>query len=366
MSEFGTKLLRGLPATVPFVGPEAIVRHKGAEFVARLGANESVFGPSPKVYQALRSAPYEIFKYPDPEAWELREALSQHAGVPMEAITVGEGIDGLLGVVTRAVMETGDIAVTTAGSYPTFNYHVAGFGGQLEIVPMKDDREDLVALIAKAKEVGARIVYVSNPNNPMGTVNTVKDVGAAITELPQNCLMILDEAYVELADRSVNPDIDIGRSNVIHMRTFSKGYGMAGQRVGYAISAPAVIKSFDKIRNHFGVNRLGQMAALAALKDQDYLEDVVNRTIAGRQRLAEIARDNGLAPIESQTNFVTMDCGHVDRANAILTGLIDKRIFVRKPMVAPQDRCIRVSVSVPEQLDLFAAALPEVIPALKC
>ena len=185
MSAFGTKLLSSLPATVPFVGPEAIVRQKGAEFIARLGANESVFGPSPKVYEALRTATDEIFKYPDPEAWELRDALSKHVGVPMDAITVGEGIDGLLGVVIRAVMEPGDVAVTTAGSYPTFNYHVAGFGGRLEIVPMKDDREDLGALIANAKEVGARIVYMSNPNNPMGTVNRVEDVVAAIDELPE-------------------------------------------------------------------------------------------------------------------------------------------------------------------------------------
>ena len=357
MSAFGTKLISSLPATVPFVGPEAIVRQKGAEFIARLGANESVFGPSPKVYEALRTAPDEIFKYPDPEAWELRDALSKHVGVPMDAITVGEGIDGLLGVVVRAVMEAGDVAVTTAGSYPTFNYHVAGFGGRLEIVPMKDDREDLSALVKKASETGARILYVSNPNNPMGTVNSVEDVMATIDELPETCLMILDEAYVELADHKVNPDINIRRPNVIHMRTFSKAYGMAGQRVGYAVVHPGLIGSFDKIRNHFGVNRLGQIAALSALKDQAYLEDVISKTYSGRNRLAKIAVSHGLTPIPSQTNFVTMDCGDVGRANGVLKALLDQRIFVRKPMVAPQDRCIRVSVSVPEEIDLFEDAL---------
>ena len=139
---------------------------------------------------------------------------------------------------------------------------------------------------------------------------------------------------------------------------------MAGQRVGYVIGAPELIQTLDKIRNHFGVNRLGQMAALAALQDQDYLETVLAQTKAGRRRLAEIAQFNGLVPLQSHTNFVTMDCGSVDRANAILNALIARRIFVRKPMVPPQDRCIRVSVSVPEQIDLFEATLPLVLEEL--
>ncbi|MEO0342213.1 MAG: aminotransferase class I/II-fold pyridoxal phosphate-dependent enzyme [Pseudomonadota bacterium] len=358
------KLLKQLPATVPFVGPEAIVRQTGADFVARLGANESVFGPSPKVYDALKQAPDEIYKYPDPEAWDLREALSKHIDVPMDAISIGEGIDGLLGVVARAVMEPRDIAVTTAGSYPTFNYHVAGFGCRLEVVPMRNDREDLVALVERARAVGARLLYVSNPNNPMGTVNSVEKIKSAISALPDGCMMILDEAYLELADHAVNPAIDLSRRNVLHMRTFSKAYGMAGQRVGYVIGAPEFVQSLNKIRNHFGVNRLGQMAALAALKDQDYLQWVLARTKAGRVRLAKIAEAKGLAPIESHTNFVTMDCGTVDRANAILNALIARRIFVRKPMVAPQDRCIRVSVSVPKDIDRFETALREVLQTL--
>ncbi|MEM9715056.1 MAG: pyridoxal phosphate-dependent aminotransferase [Pseudomonadota bacterium] len=358
------KLVQGLPATVPFVGPEAIVRAKGQEFIARLGANESVFGPSPAVYHALRSAPDEIYKYPDPEAYPLRSALADHVSVSIASIALGEGIDGLLGVIVRAVMEPGDVAVTTAGAYPTFNYHVAGFGGRIEAVPMRDDREDLTELVTRAHEVQAKLLYVSNPNNPMGTVNTAVDVMAAMDALPDGCMMILDEAYIELADPGTNPAIDVTRSNVIHARTFSKAYGMAGQRVGYLIGAPSFISELDKIRNHFGVNRLGQIAALAALQDQSYLSDVIEKTRAGRARLARIAGDNGLIPIPSQTNFVTMDCGGVDRANRILTALIEERFFVRKPMVPPQDRCIRVSVSIDSEIDIFEATLPRVLQGL--
>ncbi|MEM9717528.1 MAG: aminotransferase class I/II-fold pyridoxal phosphate-dependent enzyme, partial [Pseudomonadota bacterium] len=120
----------------------------------------------------------------------------------------------------------------------------------------------------------------------------------------------------------------------------------------------------DKIRNHFGVNRLGQIAALAALQDQSYLADIIEKTLAGRARLAKIAEGNGLISIPSQTNFVTMDCGGVDRANLILNALIEERIFVRKPMVAPQDRCIRVSVSVESEIDIFEATLPRVLQGL--
>jgi histidinol-phosphate aminotransferase len=143
------------------------------------------------------------------------------------------------------------------------------------------------------------------------------------------------------------------------MRTFSKGYGLAGLRVGYAIGAPDLVRAFDKVRNHFGVGRIAQAGALAALSDQTWLGQVAARVVAAREGLAGIARQNGLSPLPSATNFVTMDCGRDgDFARTVLRGLIARDIFVRMPFVAPQDRCIRVSCGRTEDLAAFAAALP--------
>ena len=143
------------------------------------------------------------------------------------------------------------------------------------------------------------------------------------------------------------------------MRTFSKAYGMAGARVGYAIGAPELIGAFNKVRNHFGMNRAAQAGALAALSDQAWLSQVKKEVAAAREEIARIARDNGLTPLPSAANFVAIDCGgDGTRARAVLDGLIARGIFVRMPFVAPQDRCIRVSCGTARDIAAFAAALP--------
>ena len=200
----------------------------------------------------------------------------------------------------------------------------------------------------------------------MGTWREAAAIEAFIAALPETTLLILDEAYGETAPASARPAIDVSRPNVLRMRTFSKAYGLAGMRCGYALGAESQITAFDKIRNHFGMNRMVQIAALAALADQPYLNAVVARIIAGRDRIAAIAARNGLAAIPSATNFVTIDCGRDGAyAASVLSGLIERDIFVRKPMAPVLDRCIRVSVGLEEELDLFEEKLAETLAALK-
>lgn len=359
-----TNLVAGLPATVPFVGPETQERARGRSFAARLGANENVFGPSPLAQQAMAQAASDVWMYGDPENHDLKEALADHHAIAPENICVGEGIDGLLGYLARMLVEPGVNVVTSEGAYPTFNFHIAGYGGTLHKVPYAGDHEDPHALVAKAAEVGARLVYFANPDNPMGTVQPPQVILSALEALPDNCLMVLDEAYVELAPDGTAPKIDIDDPRVIRMRTFSKGYGMAGARVGYAMGAQDLITSFNKIRNHFGMSRISQAGALAALKDQRYLEGLRRDIAAGRTRIDQIAQANGLSTMPSATNFVAIDCGRDgDYARAVLNALIDRDIFVRMPFVAPQDRCIRISVGRPGDLDLFELQLPMALEA---
>ena len=357
-----TPLVASLPASVPFVGPETQERARGTAFTARLGANESVFGPSPRAIAAIAEAAKDAWMYGDPEAHDLRAALGAHHGIAMGNIMVGEGIDGLLGYLVRMLVAQGDAVVTSAGAYPTFNYHVAGFGGALHKVPYRGDHEDTKALIAKAVETNAKLIYLANPDNPMGSWHDGATVQAMIAAVPSGCLLVLDEAYADTAPPDAIPPLDPGDARVIRMRTFSKAYGLAGMRVGYAIGHPDLITGFNKIRNHFGLGRVAQTAALAALSDQDYLAATVARIAAARAEISDIARENGLAPLPSATNFVTIDCGRDGTfARAVLAGLISQGIFVRMPFTAPQDRCIRISCGQKPDLAAFASALPKAL-----
>ncbi|MBS0125113.1 pyridoxal phosphate-dependent aminotransferase [Thetidibacter halocola] len=359
-------LIESLPETVPFVGPEVQERARGKKFRARLGANESVFGPSPFAVAAMQDEAAEIWKYADPSHAELKDALAVSLGCGPQNIVLGEGIDGLLGYTVRLLVAPGDAVVTSDGAYPTFNYHVAGYGGVLHKVPYRDDAEDLGALFAKAAEVDAKLVYLANPDNPMGSWHSGHAIEKALAHLPEGCVLALDEAYVEFAPHGAIPEIDIEDDRVIRFRTFSKGYGMAGARVGYAFGNARFIKAFDKIRNHFSMNRVAYAGALAALQDQDWLEEVQQLVAEAKAGIGRIAEANGLTPLPSATNFVAVDCGRDGAfARRVLAALAEEGVFVRMPFVAPQDRCIRISAGRAEDLAVLAEALPKALAAAR-
>ncbi|MDP8996158.1 MAG: pyridoxal phosphate-dependent aminotransferase [Pseudomonadota bacterium] len=357
-----TPLIESLPSTTPFVGPEALERRSGAAIKARIGANESVFGPAPSVITAMQAHAHEAWMYGDPENHDLKQALAAHLNVPAENIAIGEGIDGLFGYAVRMFVEQGISVATSLGAYPTFNFHVAGFGGKLVTTPYAQDREDPTSLLALASKEKARVIYFANPDNPMGTVWPAAEVQRFIDVVPDNVMLMLDEAYSEFALANTPPALDVARKNVLRFRTFSKAYGLAGARVGYVIGHADVIKAFDKIRNHFGIARLSQIAAIAALKDQNWLRHVVESVRTSRLRIYNIAKANGLKPIDSATNFVAIDCGRDGAfAKSVVDGLLKHGIFVRMPGVEPLNRCIRISCGTSEHLDLLAHALPKVL-----
>ncbi|NOU06438.1 MAG: pyridoxal phosphate-dependent aminotransferase [Hyphomicrobiaceae bacterium] len=361
-----TPVVTGLPATVPFVGPEAQERLRGRLFRARIGANESVFGPSPRAIAAMAEAAQDCWMYGDPDNYDLKAALAKHHSVKPENIAVGEGIDSLFGYTVRMFVQPGgaDTVVTSAGAYPTFNFHVAGFGGRLVTVPYVNDQEDPQSLLDAAREVRPKLIYFANPDNPMGSWWSADALQWLIKGVPSETLLVLDEAYSEFAPKGSVPPLDVSNAQVLRYRTFSKAYGMAGARVAYVIGEAGVIRNFDKIRNHFSVSRIAQAGALAALADQTYLADVVDRVATARERIGAIGRANGLTPLPSATNFVTLDCGRDgDYAKRVLDGLIVRDVFVRMPGVAPLNRCIRVSAGRDIDLALFADALPLALSA---
>jgi histidinol-phosphate aminotransferase len=361
-----TAIVAPLPSTVPFVGPETQERRRGRGFRARIGANESVFGPSPKAVEAMARAAVDCWKYGDPENHDLKHALARIHRVEPDNIVVGEGIDALLGYTVRMLVEPGTPVVSSLGAYPTFNFHVAGYGGRLVTAPYREDREDPEALLDATARERAPLIYFCNPDNPMGSWWPAADVESLIERLPAGSLLCLDEAYGEFAPEGTLPPLDVWDPRVLRFRTFSKAYGMAGARIAYAIGEASVVRSFDKIRNHFGVNAIALAGALASLDDPGHLVSVVARVKTAREDIATIARANGLRPLPSATNFVTIDCGSDGAfARRVLMELNARDVFVRMPGVAPLDRCIRITAGTEADLSALAAALPEAVAAAR-
>ena len=357
--------MTGLPATIPFVGPEAIERRRGALFDVRVGANESAFGVSPRAAEAMRKAITQVSWYGDPEAWELRTEISARHGVGVDNVCVAGGIDELLGLMVRMLIEPGMPVVSSLGAYPTFNFQVAGFGGELHAVPYRNDHIDLEALVDRVRETAAPLVYLANPDNPMGTWHDAGPVAEFIGALPEDCVLVLDEAYGQFAPASVKLEEDVDNPHVVRMHTFSKAFGMAGARIGYAIAHPDIIAAFNKIRNHFAVNRVAQIGALASLRDPDFVRCVIAQVAEGREAYTKLASEMGLHALESATNFVAIDAGGDGERARRLLGLLEERgVFVRMPGVAPLDRCVRVTVGTAEERAHFAERFRDAWTAL--
>jgi histidinol-phosphate aminotransferase len=341
----------------PFIGPEQLMREGGHTSLLRLGANESAFGPSPKAVEAMARELPRISWYGDPESYDLRSALSIRHGCSVDNICAGSGIDDLMGLAVRAFMWPGAIALTTRGTYPTFAYHVTGFGGRLDAVPYRSDGfVDVDALIARAQELRPAIVYIANPDNPSGTLLPAPEIVRLFEALPAQSLLFLDEAYADFVDeRQIFPPLLHGR--LIRVRTFSKAYGMAGARIGYMISTPRNVVTFQKIRLHYGVNRNAQIGALASLEDDAFRAYVVEKVAEGREDYYALAKSAGAGVLRSHTNFVCIDFETEARASAVMNALLAHGVFIRKPAAPPLDRYVRISVGTPQERAEFGNRL---------
>lgn len=355
-----SRLVRDLPATVPFVGPEALERAQGSPFRLRLGANESPFGPAPEAIAAMRRAAEEVWMYADPEGWDLRTALAAHHGLSVDNVVLGAGIDDLLGLAVRVLCDPGDVCVSSLGGYPTFAYHVAGYGARLATVPYRRVASpgrgcsDLDALAASARAHRAKLVYLANPDNPSGSWHDPEAVEAFRRALPPDSVLLLDEAYGEYLDDPF-PICSIVDSGIIRFRTFSKVHGMAGARIGYALMAATTARESDKVRLHFGINRVAMAGALASL-GSSHAETVRVRTAEGRARLSSALAAGGHPCLSSATNFVCLDAGDRERAEGMVGRLREAGVFVRKPAQPPLDRHVRVTIGTPEQVEAFLEA----------
>ncbi len=360
-----TLQVQAVPAVTPFVAPEELARRAGLPSLLRLGANESAFGPSPRAITAMREAVALASLYGDPESVELRTALAARHACEIANIVVGSGIDDLMSLIIRTFCAPGDVSLATRGTYATWAYHVAAYGAVAATAePTRAASIDVDALIAQARIVAPKIVYVANPDNPSGAFVAAAELARLRAGLAPDVLLVLDEAYADFVEPALLPPAVLD-PRTIRLRTFSKAFGLAGARVGYAVCAASYVAVFQRIRQHFGVNRTAQIGALAALDDLEFARSVVAEVAAGREEYAELGRRLGCRTLPSATNFVCFEIGTRSAAEAMVETLLAHGVFVRKPAAAPIDGYIRVTVGTVAQRTAFAKIFAEALERVR-
>jgi histidinol-phosphate aminotransferase len=354
-----TRLIRrevaSLEAYVPILPFEVLSARLGRapETIIKLDANENPYGPSPRVRAALGALPFPHI-YPDPEATALRAALAADTGVPAENLLAGAGADELIDLVMRVFLEPGDCIVDCPPTFGMYSFDAAVNGAQVVRVPRHDDFSvDTDAIAAVFESQAAKLIFVTSPNNPDGSVMDDASL-RRLLELP--AVIVLDEAYVEFHGPSRLPWV-LEHDNLIVLRTFSKRAGLAGIRVGYGAFPSALMPFLWKAKQPYNVSAAASAAAVAALEDAAYMADVVARLTAERDRMAELLRGiDYMRPYPSRANFIL--CRVVGRdARQVKLSLEERGILVRYFNKPGLRDCIRISAGKPEQTDALVAAL---------
>ncbi|HEY6962082.1 MAG TPA: histidinol-phosphate transaminase [Gaiellaceae bacterium] len=354
--------VNGLTPYQPGKPVEDVQRELGLDRVIKLASNEGPFGPFPAAIEAMQRAARDLNRYPDGGTYRLHAALADRHDVAFDEVVAGAGADGCIDMVSQAVLDPGDEIVCGWPSFPSYVIYARKQGAEPRLVPLDDLRYDLDALLA-AVTPRTKIVYVCQPNNPTGTMNTTEELDAYFDRVPDHVLTVVDQAYFEYIDRPDYPDaieryLRSGK-RVIVLRTFSKIYGLAGLRVGYAVGPRRCIAAMAKVRRPFDLTTQAQVAAVASLGDDAEIARRRAVNADGLARLEAALRDHGMEPAPSVGNFVYVDTG--GDGNALFERLLHEGVIVRPLAGFGSPSAVRVSVGTPEELDEFAAALGRVL-----
>jgi histidinol-phosphate aminotransferase len=333
-----------------------LARKYGAKLAGaiNLASNESPFGPSPKTIEAIKSGIDRIGSYPDPSGIELKRAIASYIGVDPECVALGNGSDELVDLVCKAFMDPGENVLIPLPTFSIYELACRINGGTPEFFELPNLEWRASELVSAMKD--ARLAFVGRPNNPTGNgIST----GGLRDLLKTGKLVVVDEAYVEFAGYSVAKDA-ARRENLLVLRTFSKAFGLAGLRVGYAIGTPKLIEALEHVRAPFSVNSLAQVAAIAALRDRRYLRNVISMIRKGRTYLSRELSMLGLSPLLSDANFLMVDVTPLGTdAPALCEFLIKRGIMIRdlSKFRGAGSSWVRVSVGTPEQNEKFVEAM---------
>jgi len=362
MKRIWKEKLDNIKPYVPGKPIEEVERELGIEGVIKMASNENPFGPSPKVAAAIAEAAGSVNRYPDADCYYLRRALSAKLSVDGKNIIFGNGSDEIIILVLRAFIHPGDEVLIADPTFLMYNIASLVEGADVRAVPMKDMKYDLEAM-ADAITDRTKVIFIANPDNPVGTYVAKKEFDAFIERVPGNVIVMVDEAYYEFVDNDDYPEtlglIEREDKHVIITRTFSKAYGLAGLRVGYGIAKRDMIEVLNKVREPFNVNSVGQAAALAALEDTEYVERSLSLVRSEKKRFYALFDELGIKYVPSSTNFILVDTG--GDSKDIFDHLLKRGIIVREMSVWGLNSFIRVTIALEEENDRFFAAFRAVI-----
>ena len=342
---------------------EEVQRELGLERVVKLASNEGPFGPFPEAREAIERSIGELNRYPDGGAYRLRAALAERFDLRFEEVAVGAGSDGLVDCLCQAALDPGDEIVCGWPSFPSYVIDARKVGAVPKTVPLREGRYDLDALL---EAIGPRtkIAYLCLPNNPTGTTNTRAELDEWFDRVPDHVVTVLDQAYAEYIDDPDYPDgvegyLKQGRRTVV-LRTFSKIYGLAGLRVGYALAPAPLVTAIGKVRRAFDITTPAQEAALASLDSPGELERRRRENAAGRAELEAILRQRGLDPLgPAVANFLFVEIAEDSRP--FFEQLLREGVIVRPTHGFGAPGAVRVTVGTHEEHELLAEALTRVL-----
>ena len=343
---------------------EELERELGIEGSIKLASNESALGPSPRVVEAIRDAATSVHRYPDGSVFYLRRAVGGALGIDPAQLLFGMGSDEIFEILAKTFVRAGDDVVFPWPSFAMYPIVARGMGGRPVQVPLDENlRADVDALIGAVTD-RTRMLFLANPNNPTGTSIGADDFQRLLDAVPERVILVADEAYLEYVRRKDFPESIPAierRPTLVVLRTFSKIYGLAGLRIGYAVGDPELIGLLECARHPFNVSSIAQTAALAALKDREHVERAREMNAKGIARLETGLREMGLPFAESDANFLLVQVG--PRALEIYDALLHRGLITR-PMVAfGLTEHLRITVGLAEENERLLTALREVIPA---
>jgi len=346
----------------PGKSSDEVMRELGIAKVTKLASNENPLGPSPLAIEAIRQTAAGVFIYPDPECLELTAGLAELLSVDPECIVVGRGSDEVLHMMALAFVDPGDSLMFSLPPFAIYPMSARLMGAEEIGVPHRDFRHDLPAM-AEAITERTKLVFISNPYNPTGTIVSTDEVEQFMARVPDHVVVAWDEAYYEYgADAPGYPDtlryVREGRNCVV-LRTFSKAYGLAGLRVGYGVARPEIIGALKQVREPFNVDLLAQLAAIASLKDPDQVSRSVRNNEAGKRYLYARFEELGLRYVPTCSNFIFVDTG-MDSVECF-DRLMRLGVTVRTGEVFGFPTHIRVTIGTPQDNEVFADALAQVL-----
>jgi histidinol-phosphate aminotransferase len=366
MSQFGPDYVRAIAPYQAGKPIAEVAREFGLDEakIVKLASNENPFGMPESSKRAMMEAAAELGRYPDANGFELKAALSARYDVPADWITLGNGSNDILEIAAHAFVQKGESVVFSQYSFAVYALATQGVGGRGIVVPAREYGHDLDAMAA-AIEPDTRLVYIANPNNPTGTFIPAAQVEAFLAKVPANVIVVLDEAYNEYLsaqDQFESTQWVRKFPNLVVSRTFSKAYGLAGLRVGFAIAQPAVTDLMNRIRQPFNVNSMAQAAAIAALNDKAFLEKGARNNAEGYKQLTAAFDELGLEYVPSHGNFVLVRVGNDDGAGArVNLALLKQGVIVRPVAAYGLPQWLRISIGLPDENAKFVATLKKTL-----